>query len=359
MFNVAPNSTFEPERTSFQTNYSTVDVIHMVLLVSIFVVGVAGNVLVIYIFGIKAGTKRKRFEAFLLVLGIVDFISSTVVPLSFLYLTITNYQEWHFGLTGCKIIPSLLQISITVSQGVLILICYERYQAIVHPFTKRLSLLQVALWLIFICILATILSIPYAMTLEIVQDDYYKIRTCTPDSNQGGTLLASACVNLLKDVSAAFILIYLSYHMRLCLVKEYTNITWNRSHFSEKGRRLMILVIVVFLLLTFPVDIYRVGVLSLFLCKVEISQTAYNTIVMCNTFLNILQMCSSVVNVFIYSKVHQNFLLNLPSCLKKRKQSFPNSNGSGIGTEINLFLALTASNMVQQVDEDGLLVSHV
>ena len=122
------------------------DLVAVVIMCGIFLIGVIGNLMVIYIFGVKPGKSRKRFESFLLTLGVIDLISSIIVPFPFVYLTVTDYQVWHFGKLGCKIIPSFLQISVTVSQGVLIMISYERYQAIVHPLSIRLTAKKIILW---------------------------------------------------------------------------------------------------------------------------------------------------------------------------------------------------------------------
>lgn len=147
---------------SFQSfRYNPMEVISMIITVFIFCVGIPGNIFVIYVFGWKKRRRRhhhhrngnnrgrdgtaepsncpnnrctRRFEFLLFLLGCIDLVSLLLIPPVFFYLIMTKFSVWHLGEVACKLVPSLLQITVSVSQGMLVLICYERYSAIVHPF---------------------------------------------------------------------------------------------------------------------------------------------------------------------------------------------------------------------------------
>ena len=104
----------------------------MALIVAIVCIGIPGNAFVIYVFGWRKKTKmnmkergrrdRNRFEFLLLLLSCIDLISLLLVPPIFFYLTMAKFKVWHFGKVACKIVPSLLQITISLSQGMLVCI---------------------------------------------------------------------------------------------------------------------------------------------------------------------------------------------------------------------------------------------
>ena len=160
---------------SFQSfRYNPMELISMILTVFIFCVGIPGNIFVIYVFGWKKRKRRnryrsgrergnydmntepssnyqnssstRRFEFLLFLLGCIDLVSLLLIPPVFFYLIITKFSVWHLGRVACKLVPSLLQITVSVSQGMLVLICYERYSAIMHPFdhnkTKGISIFR-------------------------------------------------------------------------------------------------------------------------------------------------------------------------------------------------------------------------
>ena len=299
--------------------FSIIDVTIMALSTSTFVLGVCGNALVMYVFGYMRGKQRSRFESFLLLLAVNDLISSIIIPSTFFYLTATAFRSWHFGTVGCKVIPSLLHVSVTISQGILILISYERYRAIVHPFKRKVPHWQVSLGIILTVLLSVVFAAPYIHLLKIFRNDDYNVETCLP-GGKNGILMLSATFTLVRDIMAIFLMTYLGYRMNHTLTRTFTNSTLNRAQFTSRGRKLLKVVITVFCLLTLPLDIFKVGVYSIIMAQVYIPETVYKYIIIGNTFLNILQASNSVVNVFIYSKMH-SFKENLTCRRKKNKWS--------------------------------------
>ncbi|XP_057289931.1 neuromedin-B receptor-like isoform X1 [Hydractinia symbiolongicarpus] len=298
--------------------FSPVDVVTMIILTGIFSIGLLGNLLVVYIFGVRSRNNVKRFERFLLMLGFIDLASSVIIPLSFMYLTATKFQQWHFGEIGCKLIPSLLQISITLSQGVLILISYERYHTLVKPFNDPLSRGKIGLWILIVVALSIFFVLPYMSTFSVHENQQYNTKTCAPDSDKTGMSLGSALLQVTRDIIALGVMGFLGFRMNRTLVKQHDNLTWRREKMSRKGRRLLKLVIIIFSILTLPLDIYQVIFYAVVHSNVHISKKGYEIIVMVNTFLNLVQTSNSVVNVFIYSRMHSMFTVQC--CIQQRER---------------------------------------
>ena len=314
----ALNGTYFEEYFLPPVSLSGGDIIALILLSATFVLGVVGNSWVIYVFGFKNRGKRQRFEAFLLLLAMVDWSASALIPLSFMYLTITGMRSWHFGRFGCKVLPSLLQISITVSHGILILISWERYQALVHPFEARLKKRQVLAWISFVFAIALALVAPYMYTLEVISNTKYHTQTCLPNTEKLSILMGFASLALFRDVVAMTIMVVVGYRMNKSLSERWNGCQYDRKAFSARGRRMLRIVILVFILLTLPVDIFQVGVYGIFMTDAghSLSRDTYRFISVTNTFLNILQTSNSITNVFIYSRMHSMFREN--ACCAKR-----------------------------------------
>lgn len=300
---------------SSEIRFNVLDLFCIMFSTMIIIIGTVGNAYVVYIFGIK--TRTQRFEYFLVLLAIVDLISSFLVPTSFLYLTITGFKRWHFGISGCKIIPSLLQISVSVSQGVLLLISFERYHTLKKPFSMRLSGVKIIIWLICVLAVSILIVYPYITTLKVREDRFTGINTCVPDGSQYKTLLLSALIQLSRDIIALSLMLTFGYIIQKTLTKQHKNLTWDRNRFSEKGRKLLRNVIIAFAILTLPVDIFQCFFYAMIYAQIKFSPQAFSVILVSNTLLNLLQISNSVVNVFIYSRVHN--AIKIP-CLSKPKR---------------------------------------
>jgi len=306
--------------TTDQIKLSVYDLINMSILVAIMIIGVFGNTLIVYVFGWKRRSRIKRFENFLLLLAVVDLVASFVIPMSFFYLTSTKFKRWDFGETGCRIIPSLLQISITLSHGVLILISYERYHTLVKPFQERIGRLAICIWLLFVIVLSVGLVAPYMITFTVYESEAFRIKTCMPDAEKIDYLMLSSFLQVLRDILAIGGMVLLNQRMNHALTKQHRNVNWSRDKMSRKGRKLLLRIIIIFSALTIPVDLFQATFYSMIMAEVPITQDLYQVLTHVNTFLNIVQTSNSMVNVFIYSRMHDMFQLQWCLPQQKRRQ---------------------------------------
>ncbi|XP_065645374.1 probable G-protein coupled receptor 34 [Hydra vulgaris] len=294
------------ESENFSLKIEAFNIFITTMLVFVMVVGLTGNTVVIYVFGVNR--KKKRFERFLLSLGILDFLSSLIIPSTFLYLTVTGYKRWDFSKIGCKIIPTLLQISVSVTQGFLIMISYERYHSIVNPFKKKISQLKLILLFCIVLLVSFTLAIPYMMTFNILIDLEHGVNTCAPDGSKMNLSMIASSLRLLKDFVAISFMEFFRQRIKHSFLKVHTNSSWNKERETQKGRKILYTVIIVFSALTLPLDIFHFiyYMLSKFASSI-LNAKAYSVLMVVNTILNLFQMANSVVNVFIYSRLHKNF----------------------------------------------------
>lgn len=288
------------------------DVINIIFVVAILIIGVVGNSMIVYFIGWKKRRRIQRFEGFLLMLGVIDLMASIFIPLSFLYLTATNFERWDFGIVGCKMIPPLLQVSITLSQGMLIIISYERYHTLVKPFNERIKKTTIACWLLIVLVVAVLIIIPYMSAFKIYRTTE-TIQFCQPYDPTGHLFMTSSTLHLTRDIIAIVIMGLLNNRMSHALTKQHDELTWKREKMSQKGRRLLRRVFVIFITLTVPVDLYQVVYYALYMGNVPFTDEVVVATRIANTFLNIVQASNSVVNVFIYSRMH--YIFHLECCV--------------------------------------------
>ena len=307
----------------------------MILTVTIFCIGIPGNLFVVYVFGWKnkQKTRRKnshtdrggtsRFEFLLLILGCIDLVSLLLVPPFFFYLTVAKFRVWHFGEVACKIVPSLLQVTVSVSQGMMVLICYERYSAIVYPFDHKtgISTFRIFAWLCNVVFVSAVFIYPYAYAFEIRSGEFGP--SCEPVSARLNYFFASACLQVSRDMASMLTMIVLSHRMNRALVRPHDSedsvvvttttttatamTSWDRARMSAKSRKVIKTVVAVFTILCLPVDLFHLVYYTLIKVGIPLLPFVDSVIHPVNTLLNIMQISNSAANVFIYSKMHVFF----------------------------------------------------
>ena len=118
--------------------YTSMDYVMMSAYCIVFIVGIGGNSLVLSLFRLK-NHKLAHLQKLLMYLATFDLIASVTNPLFFIYLHATHFNVWDFGKLGCRLIPGLWKISITMSIGIIMLINVDRCIAIRWPFRPKLK----------------------------------------------------------------------------------------------------------------------------------------------------------------------------------------------------------------------------
>ncbi|XP_066920859.1 succinate receptor 1-like [Clytia hemisphaerica] len=280
--------------------------IAVILLYSLFVFGILGNSIVIFTF--VRCKNRTLFEKRLVLLAMIDLMSSICVPPLFIYGTLTSFQGSILTEPVCIVWISSFPFSISVSQGVLLFISFERYYRIQNPFKKPL---KIRLYFIAVLVLAAIIVSPYASTLT--DKCYVK----DPRLRKATNLM-----NALRDFIAILAMCYFNYKIgqsyrcknNNLIIKTSSNKDLSQEHRNNmRVYRTLIKMVVVFSMLVLPYDLLHLA-LSYFLS----SFPAYLNPI--NTMLVVLQVSNSVGNVLIYSISDENFRRRLVESVKSAIQ---------------------------------------
>lgn len=272
----------------------------------IFLCGVIGNGLVIFIFGYKKKPKKSSStERLIFYLAIIDFFASLFNPLLFMYLIVTRHKQWHFGHVGCKVIPAFGPITTTASAGMLLLFAVDRYRAIIYPFRGELSFQTITFSTIFIITISILSNIHYIYSIELTN----KYGCRVPKANSLHYGLPNCALIVLR--LSLFIFVFIYTHICISLVLRRRNrcpsfnheLATKRECESKKVTRCILIMSIVFLLLVFPREIfYLIYNFSwlVFTCGIRFTEE----VVLINSFLKVLHTANSCANVFIYSHMH-------------------------------------------------------
>ena len=295
--------------------YPPSEIVNIIALLIPCIMGTIGNLLVIYILAWKKRNHRKPFENLLSILAVVDLFASVIVPVLFLYGAITKYKRWDFGYIGCKLISSFFPVSVTFSEGILVLISYERYKTIKDPLggapVKRNF---IALWLLGTLLIALLLVSPYVHVLELISSRAYNIHTCMPSGKKHTTLMVYSAGNVLRDLTATLSMIILGVLTNRVLrdsgcqtstVNGFQNSRRRKN--LLKARSMLVVVVCVFSVCVIPLDVFQFVIYALYQVGYQFSQDNYESVLTCNSVLSVLQIMNSATNVIIYARMHKDF----------------------------------------------------
>lgn len=145
----------------------SVKIIKFLLYAAVFVVGLGGNCIVIWIMITK--NKTRSFHNLLLCNLAAADIALLCINLPFRLVYQENDYVWPFGTFLCKLIPMFTYLFLTASSLTLVAISYERHRKISslevnnEPVTRWAKLLIVVLWVV-----SFLTTLPLNIYLDVV-----------------------------------------------------------------------------------------------------------------------------------------------------------------------------------------------
>lgn len=293
------------------------DIFALVFMAVLFTVGVFGNIFIIYVLAVVNTRKLGTHDLLVISLSISDLVCVIIVPSIFAYGTISRFRRWDFGLFGCKVLLSVLPVNVTTSQGILILMSLDRYFVLAKPlqrdgFSKR----RTPVYIFVVIIVATLLVLPRAYSLEIHYNAELSTKTCTSAGSNNRLMLSSASINLVRDIVSTIVIaasgrkIYstlksssISLANFGCIGVSYAT---SMSHVKQ-AHRMLRLILIVFSICTIPLDAFQFCVYVFFQVQPVIQTSTYYWIRSVNTLLYLFQTSNAIVNAFIYGSRHRDF----------------------------------------------------
>ncbi|XP_008592120.1 PREDICTED: C5a anaphylatoxin chemotactic receptor 1-like [Galeopterus variegatus] len=105
------------------------DVLALIIFTVVFLVGVPGNTLVVWVTAFEA--RRTINAIWFLNLAVADLLSCLALPI--LFVSIVQHGHWPFGVAACHILPSLILLNMYASILLLATISADRFVLVFNP----------------------------------------------------------------------------------------------------------------------------------------------------------------------------------------------------------------------------------
>nr|P0C7U4.1 RecName: Full=C3a anaphylatoxin chemotactic receptor; Short=C3AR; Short=C3a-R [Danio rerio] len=220
---------------------SEVRVISLVVYCLTFLLGVPGNSFVIFIAGMKM--KRTVNTIWFLNLATADLLCCLSVPLTVAEILLDHH--WPYGYAMCKILPSVIVISMFASVFTLNIISLDRFTQVITPVwaQNHRSLLLARLSCVAVWILALLLSLPFMILRRTYEE--FNMTVCTFDDDDFTTYGALSIVRFVFGFLIPLMSIVTCYGI-------IARKLGSRHFRSGRAFRIMLAVIVAFFLCWMP-----------------------------------------------------------------------------------------------------------
>ncbi|XP_071427931.1 C3a anaphylatoxin chemotactic receptor [Pithys albifrons albifrons] len=138
-------------------NYGSASIVSIAIFIIIFIIGIPGNGLVIWVAGLKM--KRSVNTVWFLNLAVADIMCCLSLPFFIVHLAL--HEHWPYGWFLCKVIPSVIIFTMFASVFLLVTISIDRCLLVMKPVwcqnhrtVKFVSLICSGIWIlafIFCC----------------------------------------------------------------------------------------------------------------------------------------------------------------------------------------------------------------
>ncbi|XP_023560349.1 C5a anaphylatoxin chemotactic receptor 1 [Octodon degus] len=288
---------------------STKDLLALVILAVVFLAGVLGNTLVVWVTTCEA--RRNINAIWFLNLALADLLSCLALPV--LFVSIVHLNHWHLGDTACKVLPSLILLNMYTSILLLATISGDRLALVLSPIWcqrfRGSSLAWVACgaaW--FLALLLTIPSFVYRRTHQ----EYFPAKTlCVTDYGWGNERRekAVALVRLVVGFLGPLFMLTICYTFLLLR-------TWSRrATRSAKTVKVVVAVVSSFFILWLPYQV--TGVL---LAWYPVTSSIYKSTKALDALCVSIAYINCCINPIIYVAAGRGFqgrlLKSLPSVLR-------------------------------------------
>ncbi|KAL9968562.1 hypothetical protein ACROYT_G020670 [Oculina patagonica] len=280
-------------------------IVRSIWLSFVFVFGTVGNLLLFAVI-LRKGRIANVTNLFNLNLAVGDLIRIFFfIPV---YLVYSAYGEWPpgLGLVGCKVLFMLLQSSLTVSIVTLMFMSMERYQAVVHPLKKQMTIRLARFLVVISWALGFLTSFWYALALNLDTDRHGHVH-CSSHTNKTwvtkALLLLIPCTQWLPGVVFTIAYVKIILKLRRTAVinpSDVTQSSQNRHRRNMRAIRILIIEVVLFLGCLFP--FYKQ---SLAMTVHDVSTSGSLTIQ--GTIMYCLMMTYSLINPFCHILLNTEF----------------------------------------------------
>ncbi|XP_017539212.1 chemokine-like receptor 1 [Pygocentrus nattereri] len=280
--------------------WTPLDIFYTVTNVIIFILGVGGNGLVIWIAGFKM--KRSVIRIWYLSLAVSDFLFCTFLPLNIIYIVT---HEWILGVFLCKLMFFSMYFNWFSSIFLLVIISVDRCVVVMFPvWAQNKRTVRKALVIVMIAwIISAAYCMPSAISLEVQQDDHQETKLFFYNYSNNQELTADVTCDFIIGFVIPFLLIVICYVVIIRKLKP-TQMTK-----SKKPFKIMTALVATFFTCWLPYHIFAL---------MELNYKKYdNFLITGATVVLILANASSCLNPLLYAFMGKDFKRQCYSLLTK------------------------------------------
>ncbi|KAF6076749.1 complement C5a receptor 1 [Phyllostomus discolor] len=293
------------DNSTFNHGPSPPKIIAMVIFVVVFLVGVPGNILVVWVTGSEA--RRTTNAVWFLNMAVADLLSCLALPILF----VTNLQNdhWLFGETACHILPSLILLNLYTSILLLATVSIDRFLLVFNPIWCQNN--RQAHWAWVACLvawsLALLLSIPSFLFRKVQVDPYPYKETCGIHYGEDPALKERTVAILRLVVGFLGPLVTLSICYTFLLLRAWSR----RATRSPKTLKVVVAVVTSFFVLWLPYQV--TGMIMAFERgnTITLKKVAYVD-PLCVSIAYINCCINPIIYVVAAQGFHSRFLKSLP-----------------------------------------------
>lgn len=272
------------------------DIAALIIYLAVFLVGVTGNALVVWVTAFEA--KRTVNAIWFLNLAVADLLSCLALPI--LFTSIVKHNHWPFGDQACIVLPSLILLNMYSSILLLATISADRFLLVFKPIWcqkfRRTGLAWMACGVTWV--LALLLTIPSFLFRRIHKDPYSDSILCNIDYSKGPFFIEKAIAILRLMVGFVLPLLTLNICYTFLLIR-----TWSRKATrSTKTLKVVMAVVTCFFVFWLPYQV--TGVILAWLPR---SSSTFQSVERLNSLCVSLAYINCCVNPIIYVMAGQGF----------------------------------------------------
>lgn len=285
------------------------DIVALIIYAAVFLVGVPGNALVVWVTAFEA--RRAVNAIWFLNLAVADLLSCLALPI--LFTTILKHNHWYFGANACIVLPSLILLNMYASILLLATISADRFLLVFKPIwcqkVRGTGLAWMACGVAWV--LALLLTIPSFVYREVYMDSFSGHILCGINYGKGKFPKEKAVAILRLMVGFVLPLLTLNICYTFLLLR-----TWSRKATrSTKTLKVVMAVVTCFFIFWLPYQV--TGVMIAWLPR---SSPTLEKVEKLNSLCVSLAYVNCCVNPIIYVMAGQGFhgrlLRSLPSIIR-------------------------------------------
>lgn len=337
------NTTVDPfgsvDNSSYTPRLGGPDVLSLVIFTVVFLVGVPGNLTVVWVTGCEA--RRAVNAIWFLNLAAADLLSCLSLPI--LFVTILHHHHWYFGDAACRILPSLLLLNLFASILLLAAISADRFLLVFNPIWCQNYRGAALAWV------ACAVAWGLALLLTIPSFVYRRVNVQHfPDKTECGLSYGRDAAGVRKERAVATVRLVVGFLCPLVtLAVCYTFLllrAWSRSATrSPKTLKVVVAVVASFFILWLP---YQVS--GMLLAFLDPHHSLFRAVSRFDALCVSIAYVNSCINPIIYVVAAQGFQARVLRSLPARLRSVLAEESSGRASKSFTSKSFTLSTVDQK-----------